>query len=194
MNFCEFWFILIWNAILHPVCYLISNTIQVHEWKWNSKRHSKLNSKCRTTVCHRPPNAPHPKLLWKNITLPYLLCSWQFTLTWEDWPSGTSPLFPPSLKLAWGACVWLSARVSMCGADGFRRAGCHTRKRGPVTHSERPYVCLRELNASGRGSRQKTLGEQWGVITQAPWLINRESGAPGPLTDGRREPPADVGV
>ncbi len=117
----------------------------------------------------------------KNITLPYMLCSWQFTLTWEDWPSCSSPLFPPSLQLARGACVWLSARVSMCGADGFRRAGCHTRKRGPVTHSERPYVCLRELNASGRGSRQKTLGEQWGVITQAPWLINRESGAPGPL-------------
>ncbi len=126
---------------------------------------------------HRPPNAPHPKLLWKISHCP--TCFVLDSSLWRE-KIGQAALLP-YFQLARGACVWLSACVSMCGADGFRRAGCHTRKRGPVTHSERPYVCLRELNASGRGSRQKTLGEQWGVITQAPWLINRESGAPGPL-------------
>lgn len=42
------------------------------------------------------------------------------------------------------------------------------RKRGPVTHSQRPYVWLHELGAHSAASCQKTLGEQRGVITHAP--------------------------
>lgn len=98
--------------------------------------------------------------------------------------SSISSLSPVALLLASGVCVCVCGCQHACLCAELMasvvQGATHT-KRGPVTHSERPYVCLRELNASGRGSRQKTLGEQWGVITQAPWLINRESGAPGPL-------------
>lgn len=133
--------------------------------------HSKLNSECRKPSVTGLQMLPKPSCFGKYpIALLALFLTVHFDMRRlaKRHFSSISSLSPVALLLASGVCVWLSSCVSMCGADGFRRAGCHTRKRGPVTHSERPYVCLRELNASGRGSRQKTLGEQWGVITQAP--------------------------
>lgn len=110
--------------------------------------------------------------------MPYLHCSRHLTFTGEPSQTGRQDsrgsrllsLYPSLFffstvsLLACGGCVWLMASDAR-GAS---------RKKGPVTHSRRPYVGLRELRAS---PCQKTLGEQRDVIKAAQWLINYKSWA-----------------
>lgn len=81
---------------------------QVHEWKWNSKRHSKFNTKCRTTVRHRPPNAPYPKLLWKISHCP--TCFVLDSSLWRE-KIGQAALLPYFLPLS------SSPEARVCGCQ-----------------------------------------------------------------------------